>query len=109
MDPSYSLRIPQKEPVSKKKTRKRKVINVYRPETASSHKYVCYQCSADVYFLPGHELVCATCASRIVEKVRTNNKRVISATLLIVFILKFQILFHLLPDWSVAHSPVLFQ
>ena len=79
MDPSYSLRIPQKEAPTKKKTRKRKVINVYRPETASSHKYVCYQCSADVYFLPGHELVCATCASRIVEKVRTNNKRVISA------------------------------
>ena len=79
MDPSYSLRIPQKEAPAKKKTRKRKIINTYRPEQTSSHKYICYQCSSDVYFLPGHELVCATCASRIVEKVRTQHIRVILA------------------------------
>lgn len=78
MDPSYSLRIPQKE-VPKTRRRKRKVIQIPTQMT-SSYKYRCYQCSADVYFLPGHELVCATCASRIVEKVRlVAQKRIIAA------------------------------
>lgn len=48
--------------------------------TYSSLKYRCYQCAADVYFLPGHELVCPACASRIVEKVNPNpQKRIVSA------------------------------
>ena len=78
MDPSYSLRIPQKE-VVKQKRRKRKVIQIPTQMT-SSYKYRCYHCSTDVYFLPGHELVCSTCASRIVEKVRLEpQKRIIAA------------------------------
>jgi len=67
MDPSYSLRIPVPEKVNTKR-RKRKVI-YSAARVTSSFKYACYQCAADVYFLPGHELVCPTCASRIVEKV----------------------------------------
>ena len=80
MDPSYSLRIPTVEKTGRKKNRKRKIKKTYTPVTASTFKYRCYQCSADVYFLPGHELVCATCASRIVEKINWNpEKRIIRA------------------------------
>jgi DNA-directed RNA polymerase subunit RPC12/RpoP len=75
MDSSYSLRIPVKEIPNKKKTRKRKIITRYKQAHLSSHKYKCYQCSAEVYFLPGHELVCATCASRIVEKINLHPKK----------------------------------
>lgn len=80
MDPSYSLRIPVKEVPNKKKTRKRKIIKRYKQAHLRSHKYKCYQCSAEVYFLPGHELVCATCASRIVEKINLHpQKREVAA------------------------------
>jgi len=75
MDPSYSLRIPVKEIANKKKTRKRKIIRQYQQAQQSSFKYQCYQCSAEVYFLPGHELVCATCASRIVEKINLHPQK----------------------------------
>lgn len=75
MDPSYSLRIPVPDVPNKKKTRKRKIIKQYRRPQTNSFKYKCYQCSADVYFLPGHELVCATCSSRIVEKIDTEPKK----------------------------------
>ena len=75
MDASYSLRIPVKEIVSKKKTRKRKIITRYKQVHLSSHEYQCYQCTAKVYFLPGHELVCATCASRIVEKINLHPQK----------------------------------
>ena len=73
MLPSYSLRIPKDHEKSSKR-RKRKTVVVPAPMT-SSYKYRCYQCSADVYFLPGHELVCATCASRIVLKINTEPKK----------------------------------
>jgi DNA-directed RNA polymerase subunit RPC12/RpoP len=67
MDKSYSLRIPVVEkPVQKR--RKRKIVPLPM-QMKSSFKYKCYQCSADVYFLPGHELVCSSCSSRIVTKV----------------------------------------
>ena len=75
MDSSYSLRIPVKEVPNKKKTRKRKIIKRYKQAHLSSHKYQCYQCSAEVYFLPGHELTCATCASRIVEKINLHPEK----------------------------------
>jgi len=76
MDPSYSLhsRIPQK-PKPKERRRKRKIISVCK---VNSYKYKCYTCDADVYFLPGHELVCTKCSSRIVEKV-SQEKRIVSA------------------------------
>lgn len=76
MDPSYSLhsRIPQK-PKLKERRRKRKIISVCK---VNSYKYKCYTCAADVYFLPGHELVCTKCSSRIVEKV-SQEKRIVSA------------------------------
>lgn len=78
MDPSYSLRIPVIEKVTTKR-RKRKVI-YSTAQVTSSFKYCCYQCSSDVYFLPGHELVCPTCASRIVEKIHLEpHKREVSA------------------------------
>lgn len=79
MHSSYSLhgRIPTSTRAEPRR-RKRKVIQVI--QQFSSLKYLCYSCGADVYFLPGHELVCSKCASRIVEKVNvTPKKRVISA------------------------------
>jgi len=78
MDPSYSLRIPVKEVPNKKKTRKRKIISHYQQAQQTlltSYEYQCYQCAAKVYFLPGHELVCATCASRIVEKINLHPQK----------------------------------
>ena len=76
MDPSYSLhsRIPEKAPVTKRR-RKRKLVNISK---VNAYKYQCYGCAADVYFLPGHELVCTNCSSRIVEKV-SQEKRTVSA------------------------------
>jgi len=79
MHSSYSLhaRIPVPAKAAPRR-RKRKVLCV--PQQYSSLKYRCYRCGADVYFLPGHELVCGSCASRIVEKVNENpQKRVVSA------------------------------
>ena len=79
MHSSYSLhdRIPTSTRVEPRR-RKRKVIQVI--QQFSSLKYRCYACAADVYYLPGHELVCSKCASRIVEKVNEMpQKRVISA------------------------------
>lgn len=79
MHSSYSLhaRIPSaKKPEPRR--RKRKMLPVM--QHYSSLKYKCYQCSADVYFLPGHELVCSNCASRTVVKINENpEKRIISA------------------------------
>lgn len=78
MLPSYSLRIPKKDSQTSKR-RKRKSVIVPTPMT-SSHKYTCYQCGGDVYFLPGHELICPKCASRIVLKIDYNpTKRMFSA------------------------------
>lgn len=76
MDPSYSLhaRIPEK-PKFKKQRRKRKLISICK---INSYKYTCYSCFADVYFLPGHELVCRHCSSRIVQKV-SQGERIVSA------------------------------
>lgn len=77
---SYSLRIPEAEKTSNKKNKKRKIKRAYVAPTTSTLKYKCYQCSQDVYFLPGHELVCAACASRIVEKINDfPKKRIILA------------------------------
>ena len=78
MDKSYSLRIPV-VPAPVTKRRKRKIISM-PVQMKSSFKYRCYQCGADVYFLPGHELVCSTCSSRIVEKIHlVPYKRIITA------------------------------
>jgi len=45
-----------------------------------AYKYQCYECRADVYFLPGHELMCSNCASRIVEKMSgSEQKREVSS------------------------------
>lgn len=77
MDPSYSLhaRIPVEKKAPERR-RKRKVIQM--DNHLNAYKYTCYQCSTDVYFLPGHELVCTKCSSRIVEK-PSHGKRWISA------------------------------
>jgi len=76
MHSSYSLHahIPSKKKPEPRR-RKRKILPVI--EQYSSLKYRCYQCSADVYFLPGHELVCSKCASRTVEKINENPKKYI--------------------------------
>jgi len=76
MDPSYSLhsRIPQK-PKPKERRRKRKLVTISK---VNAYKYKCYDCAVEVYFLPGHELVCTNCSSRIVEKV-SQEKRIVSA------------------------------
>jgi len=76
MDPSYSLhsRIHEK-PKLKERRRKRKLVTFSK---VNAYKYTCYECAADVYFLPGHELVCVNCSSRIVEKV-SQEKRIVTA------------------------------
>lgn len=79
MHSSYSLhaRVPStKQPEHRR--RKRKILPVM--QHYSSLKYRCYQCSANVFFLPGHELLCSKCASRTVVKIDENPpKRIISA------------------------------
>ena len=73
MHSSYSLHIPKK--VEKiKRRRKRKVIPIISHQY-NSYKYICYACGAEVYFLPGHELVCSKCASRTVEKINFNGQK----------------------------------
>lgn len=76
MDPSYSLhsRIPQ-QPKVRERRRKRKLVTISK---VNAYKYQCYECAMDVYFLPGHELVCTNCSSRIVEKV-SQCERTVSA------------------------------
>ena len=81
MDRSYSLHVPS-APKPEKKRRKRKKI--LPPPTEHNHHeafvYQCYVCHADVYFMPGHELQCAHCSSRIVRKINTSSsKRQVSA------------------------------
>jgi DNA-directed RNA polymerase subunit RPC12/RpoP len=79
MDRSYSLhsRIPKVVPV-KKKRRKRKFTYV-ETRTHESYQYNCYHCGNDVYFLPGHELVCTDCHGRIVTKPGLTTKRMVDA------------------------------
>ena len=73
MHSSYSLHIPKK--VEKvKRRRKRKVIPIISHQY-NSYKYICYSCGAEVYFLPGHELVCSKCASRTVEQINFNGQK----------------------------------
>lgn len=76
MDPSYSLhtRNPEKTKVRERR-RKRKLVTISK---INAYKYTCYECGSDVYFLPGHELVCTNCSSRIVEKV-SQEKRIVSS------------------------------
>lgn len=78
MHTSYSLRIPKVEP-QKKQRRKRKIVVPIHQVQYNAYKYQCYSCGADVYFLPGHELACAKCASRIVMKCKSREKRIVSA------------------------------
>jgi DNA-directed RNA polymerase subunit RPC12/RpoP len=78
MHTSYSLRIPKVEP-AKKQRRKRKIVVPIHQVQYNAYKYQCYSCGADVYFLPGHELACAQCASRIVSKSKSQEKRIVSA------------------------------
>ena len=78
MHTSYSLRIPKAEP-QKKQRRKRKIVVPIHQVQYNAYKYQCYSCGTDVYFLPGHELVCAKCASRIVTKCKSQEKRIVSA------------------------------
>ena len=80
MDPSYSLHTRNHQPqVSKVKKRKRRPVQL-QTDNHRAHKYKCYDCHSDVYFLPGHELKCSQCASRIVEKKPDiEQKRTISA------------------------------
>lgn len=69
MDPSYSLHTRIHKPkVSLVKKRKSRPVHL-ASDDYRAYKYQCYDCRADVYFLPGHELMCSNCASRIVEKV----------------------------------------
>jgi len=79
MDRSYSLKndIPLAE-TQKKKRRKRKFTYIEH-NTHESYLYICYHCSADVYFLPGHELVCTKCHGRIVIKPCNKTKRILDA------------------------------
>lgn len=79
MDRSYSLhsRVCTVQP-QKKKRRKRKFTYVEH-NTHESYIYKCYHCSKDVYFLPGHELVCTHCHGRIVVKPSTKTKRILDA------------------------------
>lgn len=80
MHSSYSLHIPQKSIDSKsQRKRKRKVIPIISHQY-ESFKYRCMTCLTAVYFTPGHELVCPSCASRTVEKINENPKeRIIQA------------------------------
>jgi DNA-directed RNA polymerase subunit RPC12/RpoP len=80
MFPSYSLHTRIHRPKANLvKKRKRRPVHLFS-DNYRAHKYVCHACRADVYFLPGHELMCPACASRIVEKVaEVGQKRVVSA------------------------------
>lgn len=76
----YSLttraHVPKQSTVKK---RKRKPV-VLHHNHLKSYKYKCYECQADVYFLPGHDLCCVHCSSRIVEKCGDSQiKRTVSA------------------------------
>ena len=66
---SYSLtnreHVPKQSNVKK---RKRKPV-ILQHNNFTSYKYKCYHCQSDVYFLPGHDLCCNNCSSRIVEKI----------------------------------------
>lgn len=78
MHSSYSLHIPQQKKAAPRR-RKRKIIAIER-NAITAFCYVCISCKSKVYFSPGHELVCSQCASRTVEKVRTEPvKRILSA------------------------------
>jgi len=77
---SYSLsnreHVPKQSTVKK---RKRKPV-VLQHNNLKSYKYKCYECRADVYFIPGHDLCCVSCSSRIVEKTGDCQvKRTVSA------------------------------
>ncbi len=73
MHSSYSLHIPkEKTPTSHR--RKRKVIP-YALHSYQTYKYRCLDCQGDVFFAPGHELICTHCAGRTVEKVCANPKK----------------------------------
>lgn len=81
MDRSYSLHVPT---VAKPEKKRRKRKKTFQPPTEhnrhEAHVYQCYTCHADVYFMPGHELQCANCSSRIVHKINTSTmKRQFSA------------------------------
>lgn len=80
MIPSYSLHTRVHKPkVSTVKKRKSRPVHL-ASDNYRAYKYKCYECHADVYFLPGHELVCSNCAARIVEKVaEAQQKREIYA------------------------------
>lgn len=80
MDPSYSLHTRIHKPkVSLVKKRKSRPVHL-ASDDYRAYKYQCYDCRADVYFLPGHELMCSNCASRIVEKVGgAEQKREVSS------------------------------
>ena len=56
-----------KPKVSSVKKRKRKPVQLHN-DNLKSYKYKCYECHRDVYFLPGHDIVCGHCSCRIVEK-----------------------------------------
>lgn len=68
---SYSLttRTHQPKVSTVKKRKRRPVILANSHENFKSYKYKCYECKADVYFIPGHDLSCVQCSSRIVEKI----------------------------------------
>jgi DNA-directed RNA polymerase subunit RPC12/RpoP len=77
---SYSLsnreHVPKQSTVKK---RKRKPV-VLQHNNLKSYKYKCYECRADVYLIPGHDLCCVSCSSRIVEKTGDCQvKRTVSA------------------------------
>ena len=66
---SYSLtnreHVPKQSNVKK---RKRKPV-ILQHNNFKSYKYNCYDCKKVVFFLPGHDLYCVSCSSRIVEKI----------------------------------------
>jgi DNA-directed RNA polymerase subunit RPC12/RpoP len=78
MHTSYSLRIPKKDEPKQKRRKRKMVVPIHRVEF-NAYKYICYTCSAEVFFLPGHELACSKCASRIVFKPGLPEKRILSA------------------------------
>ena len=80
MFPSYSLHTRTHQPKDNAvKKRQRRPVLLFS-DNYRAHKFVCHACRAIVYFLPGHELVCSACASRIVEKIDdVGQKRVVSA------------------------------
>ena len=74
MHSSYSLHIPEVNKLPERR-RKRKVISILGNESDGAFKYCCIACKSDVFFSPGHELVCANCASRTVEKIEEMPKK----------------------------------